>query len=70
MTKINNIAKMVWSAVENCNESQLRNLIKECSGLTETNCWWLDWELKDIVSNLAIDQLSFRNKKCAHRKKA
>jgi len=55
--EISKIAQSVWRAIERLNESQLKALIGECENLTETNCWFLDYQMKDIVSNLAVERL-------------
>lgn len=57
---INKIAEILWDNVEKLADKELKKLIKECSILTETNCWFLEYQLKDVVSNLCINQLSSR----------
>ena len=41
----------------------LRTLIKECDGMTQTNCWWLEYRLAPLVKQEAQEHLSFAENK-------
>lgn len=37
-------------------EEQLEDIIKECDSFTETNCWYLKYDLKDVIKDYAMNK--------------
>jgi len=44
--------------IHKLNSSQLRCLIRECEKMTQTNCLWACYWLKDVFIKFAKDRLS------------
>lgn len=59
MTKkiISKLAQNLKNDITDLNKAELKKLIKECSGLTDSNCWWVEYRLKDAVKSIAENEL-------------
>lgn len=54
------IALHVRDLVEQATDDRLQGVIDECGVLTETNCDWLEYRLKDAVEIVAINEIQLR----------
>jgi hypothetical protein len=39
---------------------ELKTIIDECEQLTSTNCWWVEYHMKDLLSELAQNEIRLR----------
>ena len=61
--RISNISKLFDNSISKLSKDELRKLIYECQNLTTTNCWFLNYELRNIVIDRAKTFLESRRKK-------
>ena len=61
--RINQIAEDFDDLICILSDDELRKLIRECRKLSGTNCWFLQYELKDIVISRAKAFLESRRRK-------
>jgi len=71
--RLRKISMLFDDSISTLSDDELRKLIRECRNLTQTNCWFLLYELKDIVIDRAKDLLGtrafLRRKKARQKKK-
>lgn len=60
--KMELIQKKMLLEIDKHNASELNELIDECQNLTDTNCPWMMFKLKDIVIRAATSRLYWLNK--------
>ena len=47
---------MVVSEIGKMNRDQLYQFIQHCQSLTTTNCWWVEYEMKDLLISIAENE--------------
>ena len=55
--RMNKISEVFQSEISKFNKAELTKLVRECQGLTPTNCWWVIYGLRGIVLEVAKCQL-------------
>ncbi len=55
--RIRKISATTTFEIKRFSESELKKLVRECQGLTTTNCGWIMYGLKEIVIAVAKSQL-------------
>jgi hypothetical protein len=43
-------------------EEELKDILVECEEMSETNCWWVEYQLKDVIWTVASNELDFKSK--------
>jgi len=64
---LNSISNLIWKYLGECNATELKRIISDCENATKTNCFWVDYQLRKVVSEIAIIILS-RKSKTANKK--
>ena len=67
--RIRHISEVFDDSISKLSDDDLRKLIRECKKLTDINCWFLLYELKDIVIDRAKSYLKSRQKKARQKRK-
>lgn len=57
--RMNKIQKAVREEVDKLEEKELTRLIGECSRMTSTNCCWMEYGLRKIVTEIARAQIRY-----------
>lgn len=65
--KLRKISEMVVNEIGKMNRDQLYQFIQHCKSRTETNCWWVEYEMKDLLIAVADNE---RKLKAAEQKRA
>ena len=66
--RIKQIAEEFDNSICILSDDELRKIIRECRKLSRTNCWFLEYELKDIVISRAKAFLETRRRKSNSKK--
>lgn len=61
--RIKKISDAFDDSISKLSKNELRKLIRECQNLTTTNCWFLNYDLKNIVIDRAKAFLESRRNK-------
>lgn len=59
----NKVVTTMITAIDLLSDAELRELIRECSDMNKTNCWWVLYGVKDIIDEFATDTLNLRKEK-------
>jgi hypothetical protein len=54
------IADMMFGILNSYSDETLLQLSEDCDKLNSTNCWWVEYGLKDIVKQVCINELQIR----------
>lgn len=49
------IADNLLTKLNNLNDDQLSTLIKWCKAMSPTNCWWAEYQMRNIIESMAKD---------------
>lgn len=52
-TFANKVGEMVLNELQEMSIEQLSEVIAECNGFTTTNCWWAEYDLRNVLRNWA-----------------
>ena len=67
--RISKISEAFDNSISKLSSDELRKLIGECRNLSTTNCWFLLYEMRDVVIDRAKAFLRTRRIKAGHNKK-
>ena len=65
--QLRKISEQVVNEIGKMNRDQLYQFIQHCKSLTTTNCWWVEYEMKDLLISIAENE---RDLKAAEQKRA
>ena len=54
------MANLILNNLISMDMDELNEVILECKTLSETNCWWAEYHLKDIIIELASSELELK----------
>ncbi len=57
------IAQYIWNETEKLNDDELKQVILQFRELNQTNCSWLEYQLKDVMIEVAENQLKLNEDK-------
>lgn len=60
---IDRIARGLYAKLERMTDAQLREIVNAPPLLTQTNCWWLTYELARPLANVAVHILKQRQER-------
>ena len=65
--QLRKISEHVVNEIGKMNRDQLYQFIQHCKSLTTTNCWWVEYEMKDLLISIAENE---RDLKAAEQQRA
>ena len=54
------VAKYIRDLIEAATDDELLEIISECDGLSQTNCDWLRYELRNAIHDVATNEIQLR----------
>ena len=54
------IAQYMRDLAERATDGKLQEVIEECMALTETNCSWVRYNLRDVVHDVVSNEIQLR----------
>jgi hypothetical protein len=55
------IADYLVENLKRLTDNDLRDIVVQCSSLTETNCWWVEYRLREIITDVTLNELELRD---------
>ena len=49
-------AQVLWNLIESQSDDRLVEIVAECDSLTTSNCGWVSYTLRSLISRLAYDE--------------
>ena len=49
-----------YSLIEQLSNQDLEKLVTECESRTDSNCWWVSYQIKKAVNNFAQNEIACR----------
>lgn len=61
--QLSDIVGKLTDDIQSRSDTDLRLIAKRLRGLTTTNCWWVEYELRDVLLSYIENEIAWRSSK-------